>query len=296
MKRQGRKPYFKHKVENLIHITKIVTVHYFNLRPHFTSIGESHDFWEMVYADRNSVICTRDGEDIVLNEGEAIFHKPYEHHIHKTRDDGASIFIISFVSKSPSIDFFSGKVVKLEKDLLKFIYMIIEESRNTFDPSTYMTNSMTLLPHPALGGLQMIKNITEAMLISVMREGEVDEAEPSFIVKEDYDEYIAGEVIDYLQKNVYGKVTIEDICHKLNYTRSYLFRQFKSVTGKSIMSYFTQLKIKEAKRLLIETDISIAEISEKLSFDTPNYFGKTFKRVAGYTPLKYRTLKRMQLM
>ena len=46
--------------------------------------------------------------------------------------------------------------------------------------------------------------------------------------------------------------------------------------------------MKEAKRLIRERELSVKEISEKLSFDTPNYFSKTFKKKTGMTPLQYR--------
>ena len=54
------------------------------------------------------------------------------------------------------------------------------------------------------------------------------------------------------------------------------------------MAYFTELKIKQAKQLLRENELSVREISEKLAFTTPDYFTKTFKRVAGITPLAYK--------
>ena len=59
------------------------------------------------------------------------------------------------------------------------------------------------------------------------------------------------------------------------------------------MSYFISLKIKEAKRLLRETDLTVTQISASLAFDNPNYFSKTFKRVSGYTPLQYKKMRRL---
>jgi two-component system response regulator YesN len=59
-------------------------------------------------------------------------------------------------------------------------------------------------------------------------------------------------------------------------------------TGKTIMGYYTELKINQAKQLLRENELSVREISEKLAFSTPDYFTKTFKRVTGLTPLAYK--------
>jgi YesN/AraC family two-component response regulator len=58
------------------------------------------------------------------------------------------------------------------------------------------------------------------------------------------------------------------------------------------MEYFIRLKVDKSKELLRETSMSIGEISSYLSFDTPNYFSKTFKKITGYTPTTYRKLRR----
>ena len=296
MKRNTNKKYYKYKVENLLNISKMVTVHYFEFTPKFGSVGESHDFWEMVYTDKGALLCERDDEMITIDEGEVIFHKPGEYHVHRTKEDtGANVFIISFVCKSEAVHFFDGKKLRLDRDLLKYIYMLIEESRMTFNLSgqDYRVKKMPLLGNPALGGTQTIKNLLEVLLIKIMRDGSGGDGQRTFVLKEDFDEYISDQVIEYLAANIHRQVTIDEICKNLSYTRSYLFRQFKSVTGQSIMSYFTSLKIKEAKRLLRETDMTVTQISASLAFDNPNYFSKTFKRVSGSTPLQYKKIRRL---
>ena len=47
-----------------------------------------------------------------------------------------------------------------------------------------------------------------------------------------------------------------------------------------MMAYFVRLKVERAKQLLRETPMPIAEISDSLSFDNPNYFSKTFKKIS----------------
>lgn len=53
-----RKKYFQYKAENLIHVKNIVTVHDFYFDKHFKSEEESHDFWEIVYAESGK-FCIR---------------------------------------------------------------------------------------------------------------------------------------------------------------------------------------------------------------------------------------------
>ena len=289
-----RQVYYKHKVENLLNISKIVTVHYFEFDPNFVSRGESHDFWELVYAVKNPLICTAGGERITLLEGEVLFHKPNEHHTLAADTQSApDVFIISFECKSEAIRFFENKHLELDRDLLKYIYMIIEESKNTFDLpiSNPDIRKMPLAKNESLGGMQLIKNLTEILLINIMRRetGKVETA-AQFLLKEDYEEHITKEIIAYLKANVHKTVSIDDIAKSLSYTKSYLFRQFKKSTGDTIMAYFLKLKIDIAKKMLREGGTSVSEIAASLAFDSPNYFSKAFKKVTGRTPMQYKTM------
>jgi len=290
------KKYYKHKIENLLVISKIITIHYFEFNKNFAGDTEAHDFWELVYAHKGDIICYADGREELLKEGEVLFHKPNESHSLKADGKRApNVFIISFDCKSEAISFFEGKKMRLEKDLLRYIFAIIEESKNTFDLpySDPELKKMKLLPFPALGGRQMIKNYLEILLIGLMRhENDRRKGEAVFLPREQFDERISDRVIAYMKEHIREKLEIEDVCRALHYNKSYIFKQFKKTTDCSVMSYFVRLKIEKAKDLLRETAMSVGEISAHLSFDTPNYFSKTFKKVTGYTPSTYRKMRR----
>jgi AraC-like DNA-binding protein len=175
--------------------------------------------------------------------------------------------------------------------LAKFIYSILEEGRKTFDIPYSDPNlkKMNLLPQPTLGGEQLIKNYLEIFLINLLREQtETAQGNTTFLPWKEFSTKPIDDVTAVLKENIYSALTIDEICEKTNYSKTYLFRVFKAKTGKTIMTYFTELKIKQAKQLLRENELSVKEISEKLAFNTPDYFTKTFKRITGVTPLAYK--------
>ena len=288
--------YYKYKIENLLHVSKIVTVHYFHFQKNFQGKSEKHDFWELVYAEKESVFCFAEEKKIVLKQGEILFHKPNERHSLSANGKTApNVLIVSFECKSEAVRFFENKKLVLDKDLLRYIYAVIEESKKTFDLpySDPELKKMPLKNKPALGGMQLIKNFLETILIGIMRsETEKTNSDSVFLAKEDFDGFLAGKIIEYLNEKIFETVKIDDLQQKLNYHKSYLFRQFKAATGSTIMQYFSRLKIEKAKTLLRESESSVTQISETLSFDTPNYFSKTFKKQTGYTPLQYRKIHR----
>ena len=288
------KQYYKHKIENLLVISRIVTIHYFEFEKDYVAPVESHDFWELVYADKESILCTSDGRETVLGEGEVLFHKPNE--LHSLRANGQTapnVFVISFECKSEAVQFFENKKLHLEKNLLRFVYSIIDESKKTFDLpySDPELKKLKLLSQPTLGGQQLIKNYLEILLINLMRsETEKENSEVFFLPQDRVGEQVSEQVIRFLKEHLDERLAISDVCDALNYNKSYIFQQFKRATNCSVMAYFTRLKIERAKRYLRETGLSVTQISDRLAFDTPNYFSKTFKRITGYTPLQYKKI------
>ena len=97
-----------------------------------------------------------------------------------------------------------------------------------------------------------------------------------------------------MQDHLYEKISITDICGELHYNKSYIFREFKRVTGYTVMSYFIMLKIDAAKKMLRTSCMSVGDIAETLSFENSGYFSKVFKHITGYTPTKYRQMTKLQ--
>lgn len=286
------KKYFKHKLENLINVSKIVTIHYFEFDKHFKSAGEAHDFWEIVYAEKESILCTADGVDVPLMPGEILFHKPNEFHTLSANGKSApNVFILSFVCRSDAIGFFENKKFRLDSNLVRFIYFILEEGKKTFDIPYSDPNlkRMKLLSPPTLGGEQLIKNYLELFLINLLRsQTETKEGNKIFLPRKELSGKPVNDVIHLLENSLYTTLNIEEICKTTAYGRAYLFRVFKAKTGKTIMEYYLDLKIERAKQLLRENELSIREISEVLAFNEPNYFTKTFKRITRLTPTAYK--------
>lgn len=290
------KTYYKHKLENFLVINKIVIVHYLEADKHFSFPEETHNFWELVYADKESVLCSADGQEIVLEEGEILFHKPNERHsLCANGKTAPNIFIVSFECKNEAMRFFENKHLRLNKRLLRFVYRIIEESKKTFDlPYSDPTlKKMKLRRKPPVGGQQLIKNYLEILLIDLMRdETEKEDSEIVFLQKNERDGYVSKRVVNYLREHVRENVSVADICQALNYNKSYLFQQFTADLGLTIMTYFMKLKIELAKKLLRESELPVAQIAEELSFDSAGYFSKCFKKHTQKTPLQYRKFYR----
>lgn len=77
---------------------------------------------------------------------------------------------------------------------------------------------------------------------------------------------------------------------ELNITAKYLTETIKEITGKTAGEIVESFVIQEAKMLLNNPELSIAEIAEELNFSDQSFFGKFFKRCTGFSPKNYRLL------
>lgn len=81
---------------------------------------------------------------------------------------------------------------------------------------------------------------------------------------------------------------VQYYAEKLYLTPNYLNELVKNVTGMPAKQIIQTKLINESKKYLLYSDLTIAEISERLSFETPSYFIRFFRKRTGYTPLQYR--------
>lgn len=93
---------------------------------------------------------------------------------------------------------------------------------------------------------------------------------------------------NYIFNHLYEELRLTQLAELVNLAPAYLSTLFKRETGITISQYIQRERIEEAKRLLMLTDSSIAEISSRLNFYDQTYFGKVFKRHTGVTPNRYR--------
>ena len=286
--------YIKTQIKNLINVTKIVTIHYYEFDKSFTFAGERHDFWEMVYVDKGTVCVTRDTDKIILSQGDIIFHKPNEFHAIKAYGSEPNFFVISFVTGSPAMLFLEKHHARLDKMLKPFISAIIKEAEMTYvipknDPTL---KKLTKRENAILGGEQFIKTYLEQLLILLIREIQMVGRSEVFPSKKSMENHLIESVKEYLEESATSSVKIADICRKLGYSKSYLCKLFREQTGSTIASYGIERKITLAKQLIRENRLNFTEISDKLAFDNPQYFSRVFKRVTGMSPTEFkRTLQ-----
>jgi two-component system response regulator YesN len=94
--------------------------------------------------------------------------------------------------------------------------------------------------------------------------------------------------ISYINENYGNRISLQDVAHHTCLSPNYLSQLFKQETGKSFLEHLTLFRVAAAKKLLVQSNLTISEIAYKLGYDMPSYFSEVFKRNEGLTPSQYR--------
>lgn len=98
---------------------------------------------------------------------------------------------------------------------------------------------------------------------------------------------LAAEV---LQNSLYRKIGLDELAERVGVSKYHLLRSFREGMGMPPMHYLSELRVREACRLLVTEGLGIEEVSERLCFHSSKYFSEVFREKMGMPPGKYRRL------
>lgn len=274
------------KLKSEMEIDGIYTVHYFEYAKNFIYSGECHAFWELIYADKRSLIITAGDKELKLERGQMYLHRPNE--FHNLRCDGehaANSAIISFGGDLPELYAAAGKIITCTPEQKRLIAGIIRESGSAFATplGLFGVRQMQKSDSGEFGCEHLVKSYLEELLILLVRAAE---GKPTGSYEGGGRRFAA--ILRYLEENVTEKLRFGDVAKHFSISPSILKRDFRRQMGCGVMEYFTKLKIDASKQLIRERDLNFTEIAAELSFGSSQYFTAVFRRVTGMTPSEYR--------
>ena len=133
----------------------------------------------------------------------------------------------------------------------------------------------------------MIRTYLEQLLISLIRQqyGLNDAASDG---NESEVDDLVTRMRNKLDMYIYQRISVEQFCKEMNYSKAYLSRIFLNACGCTIHDYITENKVREAKALIREHIYNFTQISDMLCFSNPFYFSRVFKKWTGMSPSEYK--------
>ena len=92
----------------------------------------------------------------------------------------------------------------------------------------------------------------------------------------------------FLQEHLAEEISLSVLAEEFHLNPQYISQLFKSEIGVGFLAYLTNIRMEQAKKLLLTTSLSIAEVSEQSGYGDYRVFSKVFKKAEGITPSQYR--------
>ena len=273
-----------------VEIFDIWGVYVFSFIPSYKSNAESHPQLELFFVDEGVEEVYEDGKTYQLNAGQMFLRKPNSLHKDRCLSPHSTCYILAFTGESPHFPKLYDRVIQLTKNQITQLYELFELYIKGIDGDVdKRVNIRGITPKKKVFGLpQIIKNKLELFFISLFSSESKETNE--FETFRNYNDPLVDLILKELHERKYEKFSLTKISINLSYSRSYLCRHFKDVTGATIINYFYSIKIEEAKKLLISGKHSIEETSDLLNFDSVQYFSKVFKKYCGLSPSTWRSI------
>ena len=99
---------------------------------------------------------------------------------------------------------------------------------------------------------------------------------------------LALQAAHYIREHSERKFSLSEIAGILYVNSNYLARVFKHETGHTLLWYHNTIRCENAKELLKETNLSVAEIGSAVGYISPAHFSHQFKKMTGVSPSNWR--------
>jgi AraC-like DNA-binding protein len=141
------------------------------------------------------------------------------------------------------------------------------------------------------GNATMLERLTELLFVEILRQymRQLPEGETSWLAGLN-DPYI-GRALRLMHEDPKRDWTVEALSRQIALSRSALAQRFTDLVGQSPMRYLTRWRIELAKQMLKENRLALAEIGERVGYESEAAFNRAFKRITGSPPAAWRNVR-----
>jgi AraC family transcriptional regulator, transcriptional activator of pobA len=102
------------------------------------------------------------------------------------------------------------------------------------------------------------------------------------------DEPLLAEVFGFIEKSYSEPISLEDVAKAVSLSPGYLTTVVRRKTGSTVLEWIVERRMAEARRLLVQTDLAVEEVSRRVGYGDTGYFVRSFRRIHSVTPLGWR--------
>ncbi len=97
------------------------------------------------------------------------------------------------------------------------------------------------------------------------------------------------EPVKFIREHYHRQISIDELAELAHLSVSALERHFKKHLAKTPNQFINEVRLENARKLLIETQLPISQVAYQCGFSEPSYFSKQFRRLFGEIPSQMRS-------
>lgn len=253
-----------------------------------------HDYIEINYVYSGQLEQKVGKEDIVLQQGELLLLNQYIEHEIKAcgREDIVINFIIqprffeyilSFIAEDSIENSISGFLINSLFDHTQtgqFLYFAVSEVASI---QALVQKIIMEIMEPSILSQSTIKLYMGLLMIELIKNADKMKSRNQITMQQQ----LIMESLKYIEEN-YKEASLYELAKRVNQPHYWLSKNIKKVTNKTFKDLLQEKRLREAKDLLLNADIPISTIVERVGYDNISYFYRIFKNKYGLTPKQYR--------
>lgn len=242
-----------------------------------------HDELEIIYVKKGKLMICIQEEWFEGMEGQLFFVNPGELHFMESEDSMVEYYTILFPMEF--ISFWSEDIIEQKKRRfpVSIVKPEVEEKVRILVEELILTNyekEFGYTFHTRILLLQIMEQfLREKLFLPVTVGNSVT---------------LQREMISYILEHYDEKITLQMLAEEFHLSEKYISEYFKEHFAIGFMQYVGHLRMTKAKRLLLDTDLSITEVAFSCGFNSVNLFIRKFKELYRMTPLQYRKFDKIQ--
>ena len=227
------------------------------------ALNDTTPYYDITFVISGSLNYIINGKNITVNAGDVIFIKPNSHRVRLSKSNQTVKYV--------SINFFNKTDKKIElpahiegcvtPNLYSILVLMLSIYKDYFDDYSN----------------EEIDSFLNVILLSLKKHLKL-RSQSSYITP----------ILDYIRRNLTGKITLYDIAKKVNLSPAYCCHIINSELNTTITEIINKERILLAESYILEKSKSLTEIAEICGFNSYSYFSRTFKKITGISPNHYK--------
>lgn len=260
---------------------------------YFPLFNHEHEFFEMIYVLTGSCTQIFEDQEILLKTGDLCIMAPKVAHSIKVFDD--SIILNILIRRSTFMDIFINTVRDKTQISMFFLNNIYEKNKIPY--LLFQTGNDKIIRNYILDMYreqELLDEYSDRIICSILTifftqliRHHKDHMEIALVHKEKTN--YNTDVFNYIINN-YTELTLEDVAEHFHFSVPYCSKLIKKIAGLTFSELQENIRLQQSENYLLYTQMSVADISEKIGFKNPETFIRMFKRRHQMTPSKYRKL------